>query len=522
MNAALHISYIPSDRNVISIYLNFNDVSPLTVILSIVAYFVVLLIIGRLAARGSSDSTFFTGDRKAPWPVVAVAMIGAAISGVTFISVPGMVAAKGYAYLQMVLGFIMGYFVIAVVLVPMFYRRGLVSIYGYLGERFGHGSYRAGAWLFIVAKMTGAAVRFFVVCAVIQLLVCDPLGIPFEVNVAATLLLVWLYTSGGGVKSLIWTDFLKSLCLVGSVGLCIWFVASRLGIGLSELPATVAGHPTARIFYFDNSMETNYFWKQFIAGIFMAIATNGLDQDMMQRHLACRDSIASRKNMIVSGVMQFFVIGLFLVLGTMLLLYAESESIPAPERPDDLFGLVASHHAMPAVVGVLFVVGLVAAAYSAAGSALTSLTTSMTVDILKAPERMAPCKVTSTRRIVHIAMTVVMALVIIAFYYMSDDDAISAVYTLASYTYGPILGLFVFGLATRRRVIDRAVPAICVAAPVLSWAVQWALREFTGYATGFELLLINAALTVVGLTAASRRSEIPSTDVKPYLSAVQD
>lgn len=245
----------------------------------------------------------------------------------------------------------------------------------------------------------------------------------------------------------------------------------------------------------------------------MAIATNGLDQDMMQRHLACTDSIASRKNMIVSGVMQFFVIGLFLVLGTLLIIYSEAASIPAPERPDDLFGIVASHPSMPVAVGVLFVVGLVAAAYSAAGSALTSLTTSMTVDILRAPETKPTDTVTAIRRTVHVAMTIMMALVIIIFYHFSDDDAISAVYTLASYTYGPILGLFAFGLATRRRVRDRFVPVVCVLAPVLSWVVQWALREYTGYATGFELLLINAVLTMTGLAAASypARQEAPES-----------
>lgn len=479
--------------------------SPLTVILAIAAYFILLLAIGRLASRGSSDSTFFTGDRRAPWIVVAIAMIGAPISGVTFISVPGMVVGKGYAYLQMVLGFIVGYLVIALFLIPLFYKRRLVSIYGYLNERFGRGSYQSGAWLFIISKMTGAAVRFFVVCAVVQLLVCDPLGIPFEINVAATLLLVWLYTAGGGVKSLIWTDFLKSFCLVGSVVLCIFFVAKGLGLTPVDVPSTVASHSTARIFFFDNPMEGTYFWKQFIAGVFMAIATNGLDQDMMQRHLACTDSIASRKNMIVSGVLQFFVIALFLVLGTLLLLYSDHIGISVPERTDDLFGLVASHPSMPAIVGILFVVGLVAAAYSAAGSALTSLTTSMTVDIMRAPERMAPERVTRVRRAVHVAMTAVMALVIIAFYHLSNDDAISAVYTLASYTYGPILGLFAFGLLTRRQVADRAVPFICIAAPVLSWVLQWALNHFFGYVSSFELLLFNAAFTMTGLTAASRR-----------------
>ncbi|MCM1029622.1 MAG: sodium:solute symporter [Pseudoflavonifractor sp.] len=483
--------------------------SPVTVIITIAAYFIILLTIGRLAARGGADSTFFTGDRRAPWPVVAVAMMGAAISGVTFISVPGMVAAKGYAYLQMALGFIVGYLAIALLLVPLFYRRRLVSIYGYLSQRFGPGSHAAGAWLFIISKMTGAAVRFFVVCAVLQLLVCAPLGIPFEINVIATLALVWLYTAGGGVKSLIWTDFLKSFCLVGSVALCIWFIASELGIGLADLPAAVASHSSARIFFFDNPMEPTYFWKQFIAGIFMAIATNGLDQDMMQRHLACADSTASRKNMVTSGIMQFLVIALFLVLGTMLLLYASHAAIPAPERPDDLFGLIAAHPSMPPIAGILFILGLVSAAYSAAGSALTSLTTSMTVDIIKAPERMSPEQATFSRRLVHLAMTAVMALVIIAFYRLSNDDAISAVYTLASYTYGPILGLFAFGLMTRRAVADRAVPYVCALAPLLSWILQWTLQHFTGYATGFELLLFNAAFTMAGLAILSR-SSIPS------------
>ncbi len=489
--------------------------SPLTVILAIAAYFILLLAIGRLASRGSSDSTFFTGDRRAPWIVVAIAMIGAPISGVTFISVPGMVAAKGYAYLQMVLGFIVGYLVIALFLVPLFYNRKLVSIYGYLNERFGRGSYTSGAWLFIISKMTGAAVRFFVVCAVVQLLVCDPLGIPFEVNVIATLLLVWLYTAGGGVKSLIWTDFLKSFCLVGSVVLCIFFIAGGLGLSFADVPSTVTSHPSARIFFFDNPMEGSYFWKQFIAGVFMVIATNGLDQDMMQRHLACTDSVASRKNMIVSGVLQFFVIGLFLVLGTLLLLYADHAGIPTPERTDDLFGLVASHSSMPAIVGILFVVGLVAAAYSAAGSALTSLTTSMTVDIIRAPERMAPERVTRVRRGVHVAMTAVMALVIIVFYHLSNDDAISAVYTLASYTYGPILGLFAFGLMSRREVADKAVPVICIAAPVLSWVLQWSLNHFFGYVSSFELLLFNAAFTMIGLGAASRRPALNSSVLIP-------
>ena len=472
---------------------------PVIVILTIAAYFLLLMLVGRLSSRGADNSTFFTGGRTAPWPVVAFAMVGAMISGVTFISVPGMVVGKGYAYLQMVLGFIVGYVVIAFVLVPMFYRRNLISIYGYLEERFGRGTYRTGAWFFFASKMLGAAVRFFVVCAVLQLLVFDPLHIPFIFNVAVTIALIWLYTVNGGVKTLIWTDTLKSFCLIASVVLCIYFVARNLGLDFGGMVGAIGSHYSSRMFFFDDPMAGTYFWKQFIAGVFMAIATNGLDQDMMQRNLACRDSRQSQKNMIVSGVTQFFVIALFLLLGTLLVIFLEQNHIALPEKSDDIFGMVATHSAMPAVVGILFVLGLVSAAYSAAGSALTTLTTSFTVDILGAHRTKADDELTRTRRRVHIIMSVIMGAIIVAFYYLSNQDAISAVYTLASYTYGPILGLFVFGLALGRPVRDRLVPVVCIAAPALSWFTQWALARWCGYETSFELLLINAAYTFLGL-----------------------
>lgn len=481
--------------------------TPTIVIITIVAYFGLLMTVSYFASRGSDNSTFFTGKRQTPWPIVAFAMIGATISGVTFISVPGMVAAKGYSYLQMVLGFIVGYLVIAKVLVPIFYKRNLISIYGYLEERFGRNTYHTGAWFFFVSKMLGAAVRFFVVCAVLQLLVFTPLHIPFALNVVVTIALIWLYTLNGGVKTLIWTDTVKSFCLIMSVVLCIYYVARNLGMDFSTMVSAIADHDTSRMFFFDNPMEATYFWKQFIAGVFMAIATNGLDQDMMQRNLSCRDSRQSQKNMIVSGVLQFFVIALFLLLGTLLMIFIQTKGIAAPDKPDEIFGLVASHSSMPVVVGILFVLGLISAAYSAAGSALTSLTTSFTVDILGAHLRQDEQQLTRTRRLVHLAMSAVMGAVIIAFYYLSDSDAISAVYTLASYTYGPILGLFVFGLGCKRAVRDGAVPAACLAAPVLSWVTQWALHTYAGYETGFELLLMNAAYTCLGLWIFSRKSK---------------
>lgn len=457
------------------------------------------MVISWFASRGSNNSTFFNGNRQAPWGLVAFAMIGAAISGVTFISVPGMVAAKGYSYLQMVLGFIVGYFAIAFVLVPIFYRRNLISIYGYLEDRFGKSTYHTGAWFFFVSKMLGAAVRFYVVCVVLQSMVFGPLGIPFAITVVVSILLIWIYTVQGGVKTLIWTDTLKSFCLVASVGLCIYFIAGNLGLNFGEAFSAVTSHSSFKMFYFDDPLAGTYFWKQFLAGIFMAIALNGLDQDMMQRNLACRNSRQSQKNMIVSGITQFFVIALFLILGTMLLIYMDSKGMAHPAKPDDTFAAVVDSPGMPIIVGILFIVGLVSAAYSAAGSALTSLTTSFTVDIMGANRRMDDRRLAITRRLVHLGMSVAMGLVIIAFYYLSNQDAISAVYTLASYTYGPILGLFVFGLACKRPVRDCLVPAVCILAPVLSWVTQWALKEYCNYTTSFELLLMNAAFTILGL-----------------------
>lgn len=476
---------------------------PVIVIITIAAYFSLLMAISYFASRGSDNSTFFTGNRKTPWMLAAFATMGAAISGVTFISVPGMVVGKGYAYLQMILGFIVGYFIIAFVLLPLFYKKNLISIYGYLEDRFGRSTYRSGAWFFFISKMLGAAVRFYVVCAVLQLLVFSPLNIPFIFNVIVTIALIWLYTVQGGVKSVIWTDTLKSFCLIMSVVLCIYFIATNLGYSFGELTAAISNHETARMFFFDDPKAGTYFWKQFLAGVFMAIATNGLDQDMMQRSLACKDAHESQKNLIVAGITQFFVISLFLILGTLLVIFLDSNGIAMPEKTDEIFGMVATHPSMPIIVGILFVLGLISAAYSAAGSALTSLTTSFTVDILGAHKTGDDARLTRTRKLVHMAMSVCMGIVIIVFYYISNQDAISAVYTLASYTYGPILGLFVYGMFCKKPVHDRLVPVVCVAAPCLSWVVQYALHALWGYETSFELLIINALITVLGLAILS-------------------
>ena len=472
------------------------------VLATIAFYFVLLFIISWITGRKTDNAGFFTGNRKSPWYMVAIAMIGASISGVTFISVPGAVLAGGYSYMQMVLGFFVGSILVALVLIPMFYKMNLVSIYGYLENRFGLSSYRTGAWFFFVSKMLGASVRFFVVCVVLQTLVFDPLNMPFTLNVILTVALIWLYSFQGGVKSLIWTDSLKTFCLVLSVVCCIVFIAKSLGLGIFDLPSAVADHPTSKIFFFDDPNDGHYFWKQFIAGIFMVVATTGLDQDLMQRTLSCKNFRESQKNMMVSAFVQIFIIGLFMVLGTLLYMYA-GDNLPMKDGKvvgDAIFGNVAWSEGFPVFIGIMFIIGLIAAAYSAAGSALTALTTSFTVDILKATEKQNDKDLTLTRKLVHIIMSLLMVIVIVVFYELNDDSAINAVYSLAAYTYGPILGMFIFGLACKRAVRDAWVPVVCVLSPVICYILQTNSEAwFNGYQISFELLIINALVTVLGL-----------------------
>lgn len=479
--------------------------APLLILGIIAAYFCMLLGVGHLASRGADNSTFFAGNRRIPWPLVALAMVCAPISGVTFISVPGMVVTKGYGYLQMCFGFIAGYLVIAAVLIPLYYRNNIVSIYSFLGERFGMSTHRTGAWMFLISKLLGTAVRFLVICVSLQLLVFGPIGLPFPFTVLITVALVWLYTWRGGVKAVVWTDMVKCLCLVTSVVMAIYFVINALGFSFSDTVDIIQNHSTCHIFNFDDPLDDTYFWKQFLAGLFLVVAMTGLDQDMMQHALTCRDSHSSRKNMVLSSFMQFVVIGLFLCLGTLLVVYSETHGVEMSEKTDNLFATVAFHDGLPAVVGILFIVGLVSATYSSIGSALTSLTTSFTVDIMQFHKKDGTENLAKKRHLVHMGMALVLSVSIIIFYYAGNQDAISAVYTLASYTYGPILGLFVFGLCSKREVRSRFIPWICIASPLLAWLIQWIGSSLAGYNTGFELLLINAGLTVAGLYAFSVR-----------------
>ena len=481
--------------------------TPAAVLATVLGYIAVLFAVAWISGRRADNAGFFTGNRRTPWYMAAFAMIGAAISGVTFISVPGSVAVDSFSYMQMVAGFTVGQFVVAFVLIPLFYRLRVVSLYEYLDDRFGVASHRTGAWFFFISKILGAALRVYVVCAVLQLLVFDRYGLPFWFNALITMAFVWLYPQQGGVKSLIWTDSLKTFCLVASLVLSIVFIMRGLDFSFSDTVREVSSSPMSRIFFFDDPASDRYFWKMFAAGIVLLVCMTGLDQDLMQRNMSCATPRDSQKNIVLTAVSQIVVIFLFLVLGVLLYLYMEYRGLAMPEKTDQVFSLVAVGGGLPLVVGVLFVIGLISSTYSAAGSALTALTTSFTVDILEGTKRYGEARLTRIRRGVHVAMALGMALVILAFGYLADDSVINLVYKVASYTYGPILGMFVFGMFTRLRVRDRWMPLVAVAAPVLSGFLQWWALEAWDYRIGFELLIYNALFTVIGMLLLVKRHE---------------
>ena len=433
----------------------------------------------------SKNKDFFA-TRSTSWWMVALAMIGSCFSGVTFVSVPGMVASAGFGYLQMCLGFFLGYLVIAFVLTPLYFKLGVVSIYQYLEQRFGLSSYKTGAWFFFISKMLGASVRFFLLCATLQLLLFEGLGVPFWVTVVVAVFLIWLYTFRGGVKSVIWVDMVKTLCMLVTVVLCLVLIGREVGVFDKSM---------ARVFWFDDVNHPQFFFKQLLGGLFTVIATTGLDQDMMQRTLACKNVKDSQKNLVVSSVLQIVAIAMFLILGVYLYQFAALHGIEA--RGDALFPEVACSSFLPPIVGVLFIIGLIAAGFPAGGSALTALTTSFTVDILGGLKRADPDRL---RKWVHIGMAVLMALCIVLFSVLNSTSTIDAVYRLASYTYGPLLGLFCFGILSKKAVRDRWVPLVCVLAPALCLVLDLNSQAwFNGYHFSYELLLLNAGFTALGL-----------------------
>ena len=477
---------------------------PIFVILTIVSYLSLLLALSYRAGRGADNATFFIGRRSTKWSVATLAMIGAAMSGVTFISLPASVAADSFSYMQMVVGFTIGQLIVAFVLVPLFYRLKVVSLYEYLNERFGIVTHRAGASCFLISKLVGSALKLYIVCTVLQILIYNELNICFNLNVLFTMLIVYLFTFKGGVRSLIVTDVLQSLCLVASIVITILFICRELGWSVKQTLEVVESSPYSQMWIFEDASSPRYFWKMVAGGALSLVAMTGLDQDMMQRNLSCRTKRDSQINIVLTAICQIVVILMFLILGVLLYKYADIKQLPLPARSDDVFPMVAVQGGLPLIVGIMFVTGLISSTYSAAGSALTSLTTSFTLDILGGPRSEA--QLARLRRWVHLFMAIVMTAVIILFARFGSDSVINLVFKVAGYTYGPILGLFTFGLISKRAVREKLVPIVIIISPVLSYVLQWTTAKYFDYYIGFELLGYNALFCIFGLLLISHKS----------------
>ena len=462
-------------------------------ILTILAYFLILFGVSRWTSRKATNETFFRAERKSPWYMVAFGMVGASISGVTFVSVPGMVTSIGMTYLQTCLGFIVGYFAVAFLLLPLYYRLNLTSIYTYLGQRLGPKAYLTGAWFFLISKMSGAAVAFYVVCMLM------PEGY-FVLTVVAMVTLIWLYTRRGGVKTLVWTDSLQTLCLLTALILIIYKVIMALDMTPAEAVQAVSSSPLSRVFVWDDWVSKQNFWKQFLSGVFIVIVMTGLDQDKMQKNLTCKSLREAQKDMTTYGFAFVPVNLLFLSLGVLLTMLAESRGVTLPTAGDELLPMFAATGELGDMVLVLFTLGIVAASFSSADSAITSMTTSFCVDICKRTDD------EKLRKRVHLAMSVVFALFILLFRLLNSTSVIDAIYVLVSYTYGPLLGLFAFGLLTSRKPCDRFVPYIAVASPLVCLLIDKTAMA-AGYAFGYELLMMNGLLTFGLLWLTSKKEK---------------
>ena len=475
-------------------------------IVTILGYFLLLLLVSHLTARDSSNDSFFRAGRRSPWFLVAFGMIGTSVSGVSFVSVPGYVGVTQITYLQMCIGFFFGYLVIAFLLLPMYYRRGLTSIYSYLEQRFGLASQKSGSVLFLLSKMTGACARFYLVCLILQQFVFERFGVPFIVTVLIILVLVWLYTRRAGIRTLVYTDSLQTLCMLTALVVVIVLVMGKMNLDWGALCQTVSESEYSRIFVWDDWMSKQSFWKQFLSGVFVAIVMTGLDQDMMQKNLTCKNLREAQKDVCTYGVFFIPVNFLFLVLGVLLYTFAAGQGIDVPAKTDQLFPMLVQEGWFGYGVTVLFVLGIAAAAFSSVDSALTALTTSFCIDILDIEKKqLDEVRATRIRRRVHIAVVFVFVIFTLIFKALNSTSVIDAIYIMASYTYGPLLGLFAFGLFTHKMPRDRFIPVVCVLSPVICYALSVIVPQYTGYQFGYELLMLNGLLTFAALWGLSLR-----------------
>ncbi|MEI6678915.1 MAG: sodium:solute symporter [Mariniphaga sp.] len=480
--------------------------NPILVATLLGGYFLLLIIIAQITGKSATTDTFFTANRKSPWFVVAFGMIGTTISGVTFISVPGEVGNSASTYFQFIMGNLVGFWIVALVLLPVYYKLNLISIYSYLEQRFGFYSYKSGSFFFLLSRTIGAAFRMYLVAEVLQLALFDALGVPFSVTVLISIFLIWVYTYKGGVKTIIWTDSLQTIFLLTAVVLTIYFIFSSFGWSVPETLRKVNEHPYSRIFDWDIK-SGKYFFKQFIAGIFVTIVMVGLDQDMMQKNLTCKSLKEARKNMLTFSAIFVFVVGMFLLLGVLLYLYADANGISLPQKSDYLFPLLALNH-MSLMIGIFFLLGITAANYASADSALTSLTTAFCVDFLDINKRAQNLKQKLLRR-THIGFSLLLFLVIMIFRIINDQSVVIAVFKAAGYTYGPLLGLFAFGLLTKKQVKDSWVPLVTICSPFIAWIfAAFSEQLLNGYQIGFELIILNGGITFLGLLIIQKKTRL--------------
>ena len=470
---------------------------PLHILLLIAGYFGVLMLISYLTSKGDSNTDFFKAGKQSPWYLVAFGMIGASLSGVTFISVPGWIEASSFSYFQVVLGYTVGYAVIGLVLLPLYYKLNLTSIYTYLEGRFGTYSYKTGASFFLLSRIIGASFRLYLVANVLQLLVFDEMGVPFFVTVTLTIILIWLYTFKAGIKTIVWTDTLQTLFMLIAVGVAIYFVSDEMGLNARAALDLISNSDMSQIFFFDDWKSGDFFVKQFLSGAFISIVMTGLDQDMMQKNLTCRNLGDAQKNMFWFTIVLTIVNLVFLALGLLLTVYASQNGIDA--HKDELFPTIAVNSGLGIGLAIVFLLGLIAAAYSSADSALTSLTTSFSIDILDIEKKYDAVKQVAVRKRIHIVMSLVLIAVIIIFkYVIADATVIAKLFTFAGYTYGPLLGLYAYGLFTKWNVKDKFVPVVAIASPILAYIIS-TLSAGVGFEFGFFILILNGALTFLGL-----------------------
>jgi Na+/proline symporter len=472
--------------------------SGFSILIIIVVYFSVLWLISYIVSRKNSDNdAFFLGNKKSPWWVVAIGMLGSSISGVSFVSVPGMVKNFDFTYMQTVFGFFAGYLIIANVLLPLYYKMNLTTIYTYLEDRFGKYTYKTGASFFLLSRTIGSGVRLYLAVLILQHLIFESLHVPFVVTAFSAVFLIWLYTHRSGIKTIVWTDTLQTLCLVSALILIVVQVSKQLDFNIGDFISSIFNYKHSRIFVFDDWHSKQNFFKQFFSGIFIAIVMTGLDQDMMQKNLTCKNLRDAQKNMYWYGITFVPLNLLFLSLGAMLLMLATKNNIALPASSDDILPMFAIQYLGP-IVTFLFVIGIIATTFASSDSALASLTTSFSVDILNIQKNELKVAV-RIRKYTHIGMSVLFVLIILVFKALNNKSLIDAIYTIASYTYGPLLGMFSFGLLSKRKVNDKLVPYIAILSPLICYGLNLLTSNLFNYPLGYELLIINGLITFGGM-----------------------